>query len=58
MDQVRVERLFTVRREAMVQTMDCVDAEHGGAASLLRGIGLDQTRIDRLTNLLLSPTWP
>ena len=58
MDQVRVERLFTVRREAMVQTMDCVDAEHGGAVSLLRGIGLDQTRIDRLTTLLLSPTWP
>ncbi len=58
MDQVRVERLFTVRREAMVQTMDCVDSEHGGAVSLLRAIGLEDTRIDRLTTLLLSPTWP
>jgi protein-tyrosine phosphatase len=58
MDRVRVERLFTVRREAMVQTMDCVDSEHAGAVSLLRGIGLDHTRIDRLTTLLLSSTWP
>lgn len=58
MDQVRVERLFTVRREAMVQTMECVDSEHGGPVSLLRAIGLDQPRIDRLTTLLLSPTWP
>ena len=58
MDQVRVERLFTVRREAMVQTLDCVDSEHGGAVSLLRAIGLEDTRIDRLTTLLLSPTWP
>jgi protein tyrosine/serine phosphatase len=58
MDHVRVERLFTVRREAMVQTMDCVDVEHGGAVSLMRAIGLDETRIDRLTTLLLSSTWP
>lgn len=58
MDPVRVERIFTVRREAMVQTMECVDAEHGGAVSLLRGIGLDGARVNRLTNLLLSPTWP
>jgi protein-tyrosine phosphatase len=58
MDEVRVERLFTVRREAMVQLMDCVDVEHGGAAALLREVGLDGARIDRLTNLLLSPTWP
>jgi hypothetical protein len=58
MDHVRVERLFTVRREAMEQTMDCVDAEHGGAVSLLRSVGLDDTRIERLTTLLLSPTWP
>ncbi|HVC41731.1 MAG TPA: tyrosine-protein phosphatase [Candidatus Saccharimonadales bacterium] len=58
MDAVRVERLFTVRREAMAQTMDCVDTEYGGVVSLLRGIGLDDARIARLTNLLLSPTWP
>jgi hypothetical protein len=42
----------------MVQTMHCVDSEHGGAASLLRGLGLDEARIERLTALLLSPTWP
>jgi protein-tyrosine phosphatase len=58
MDAVRVERLFTVRREAMVQTMECVDSEHGGPAALMRGIGLDDTRIERLTNLLLAPAWP
>jgi protein tyrosine/serine phosphatase len=58
MDHVRVERLFTVRREAMVQTMDCVDSEHGGAVALMRAIGLDHARIDRLTTLLLSSTWP
>lgn len=58
MDAVRVERLFTVRREAMVQTMECVDSEHGGPAALMRSIGLDDTRIVRLTNLLLAPAWP
>ena len=58
MDHVRAERLFTVRREAMVQTMRCVDSEHRGAASLLRGLGLGDARIARLTALLLSPTWP
>jgi protein-tyrosine phosphatase len=58
MDPVRVERLFTVPREAMVQTMECVDAEHGGPAALLRSIGVDGSRIERLTNLLLSPVWP
>jgi protein-tyrosine phosphatase len=58
MDAERVERLFTVRREAMAETMDCVDAEHGGAARLLRSIGVDGSCVERLTNLLLSPTWP
>jgi protein-tyrosine phosphatase len=58
MDAVRVERLFTVLREAMVETMECVDAEHGGAACLLRSIGVDGSRVERLTNLLLSPIWP
>jgi protein-tyrosine phosphatase len=58
MDEVRVERLFTVSRAAMVQTMECVDAEHGGAALLLRSIGVDGARVERLTNLLLSPIWP
>ena len=58
MDRVRVERLFTVRREAMLKTMECVDTEHGGVVSLLRGLGLDDVRVDRLKGLLLSPTWP
>ena len=58
MDAVRVERLFTVRREAMVETMECVDAEHGGAARLLRSIGVDGSRVERLRSLLLSSTWP
>jgi hypothetical protein len=38
--------------------MECVDSEHGGAVSLLRAIGLDHTRIERLTGLLLNPVWP
>jgi protein-tyrosine phosphatase len=58
MDHVRVERLFTVRREAMVQTMECVDSEHGGAVTLLRDLGLGDARIRRLSHLLLSPVWP
>jgi protein-tyrosine phosphatase len=58
MDPVRVERLFSVRREEMVRTMECVDAEHGGVASLLRSIGVGGARVARLTNLLLSPIWP
>jgi protein tyrosine phosphatase (PTP) superfamily phosphohydrolase (DUF442 family) len=58
MDKVRVERIFTVRREAMVETMQCVDTEHGGIVSLLHGLGLDDARIERLRGLLLSPTWP
>lgn len=58
MDDVRVERLFTVRREAMVQTMQYVEDEHDGAAALMRNIGLDDSRIDRLATLMLSPTWP
>lgn len=58
MDPVRVERLFTVRRDMMVKTMECIDAEHGGVEPLLRSIGVDAVRIQRLTNLLLSPTWP
>jgi hypothetical protein len=55
MDEVRVERLFTVRREAMVETMECVDAEHGGVTSLLRRIGIDAPRVTRLRDLLLRP---
>jgi hypothetical protein len=55
---VRAERIFTVRREAMVHTMDCVDSEHGGAVSLLRAAGLDDARVERLSSLLLSSVWP
>ena len=58
MDPVRVERLFTVPRDAMVETMECIDLEHGGVASLLRDLGLDDARIERLRNLLLSRNWP
>jgi hypothetical protein len=32
--------------------------EHGGAASLMRSIGLAPQQIQRLTNLLLTPVWP
>jgi protein-tyrosine phosphatase len=58
MDPVRVERLFTVPREAMLHTMECIDTEHGGVASLLRSIGLDASSIDRLKTLLLRDIWP
>lgn len=58
MDKVRAERLFTVRREAMEETLHCVDEALGGVATFLRGVGLDDERIQRLTGLLLNPTWP
>jgi protein-tyrosine phosphatase len=58
MDEVRAERLFTVRHEAMVEFVACVDTEHGGANALMRELGLDESRIERLTNLLLTPNWP
>jgi Tyrosine phosphatase family len=58
MDEVRVERLFTVHREAMVETLVCIDAEHGGVAQLLSRIGVDDQRIERLNRLLLAPDWP
>jgi protein-tyrosine phosphatase len=58
MNEAVVERLFTVRREAMVLTMQCVDSEHGGATSLMRSLGLSAGQIERLTALMLSPVWP
>jgi hypothetical protein len=58
MDGVRAERLFTVHREAMVETLACIDTEDGGVAPLLKRIGLDDARIDRLSRLMLAPVWP
>jgi protein tyrosine/serine phosphatase len=58
MDEVRAARLFTVHREAMVETLAYIDAEDGGIAPLLRRIGLDDSRIDRLARLMLSEYWP
>jgi protein-tyrosine phosphatase len=58
MNEVVAERLFTVRHDAMMQFVECVDTEHDGATSLMRELGLDQSRIERLTTLLLTPTWP
>ena len=55
MDAVRAERLFTVRREAMVETVERIEAEHGGAAKYLAGLGVDEARIDRLRRLLVAP---
>jgi protein-tyrosine phosphatase len=58
MDAVRAERLFTVRREAMVETIERVEADHGGAAKYLAGLGIDAQRIDLLRRLLVAPEWP
>lgn len=58
MDAVRAERLFTVRREAMVETVERIDSQHRGAERYLAGLGLDSDRIDRLRRLLVSPEWP
>jgi protein-tyrosine phosphatase len=58
MDEVRAERLFTVRREAMVETVERIDSDHGGAAKYLASIGIDEQRIDRLRRLLVAPEWP
>jgi protein-tyrosine phosphatase len=58
MDELLAERLFTVRREAMVETVERIESEHNGAAELLRGLGLEEQRIERLGRLLVSPDWP
>jgi protein-tyrosine phosphatase len=58
MDDVRAERMFTVRREAMVETVECIDDELGGPSALLHAIGLDEPSIDRLARLMTSPAWP
>ncbi len=58
MDAVRAERLFTVRREAMVETVERIDSDHGGAAQYLAGLGVDEERIGRLRQLLVAPEWP
>lgn len=58
MDEVRAERLFTVRREAMVETCERLDTEHGGAAELLRRLRMSEERIERLRRLLVAPHWP
>ena len=58
MDAVRAERLFTVRREAMVATVERIESDHGGTAEYLAGIGLDGARIERLRRLLVAPEWP
>lgn len=58
MDVVRAERLFTVRREAMVETVERIESDHGGAARYLAGLGLDEQRIDRLRRLMVAPEWP
>ncbi len=58
MSEVLAERLFTVRREAMVETVERIEVEHGGVAQLLRSIGLDASQIERLGSLLVAPDWP
>ena len=58
MDEVHAERLFTVRREAMVETLEAVEREHGDVTTLLREIGLEEDSIDRLRALLTAPGWP
>lgn len=58
MDAVRAERLFTVPREAMVETVERIGSVHGGAAQYLAGLGLGEERIDRLRRLMVAPEWP
>lgn len=58
MDEVRVQRLFTVHRGEMVRTLADIDGGSGGVAALLRRIGLDPQRINRLARLMLAPQWP
>lgn len=58
MDAVRAERLFTVRREAMVETVERIQSEHGGAGRYLAAIGVEPDRIERLQRLLVAPEWP
>lgn len=58
MDPVRAKRLFTVHRDAMVQTIERIDTEHGGTAAYVRSLGVDDARVDRLRALLVAEEWP
>jgi protein-tyrosine phosphatase len=58
MDEVRAERLFTVRREAMVGTVANLEAQHGSATRFVESVGITGERLRRLTSLLIAPTWP
>ena len=58
MDEVRAERLFTVRREAMEETLAGVDEEFGSVDAFLRRAGLSEARIERLAGLMLADSWP
>ena len=58
MDEQVAERLFTVRRDAMVRTLDMLANELGGAETFLRDAGLDGEHIERLRGLMVAPIWP
>lgn len=47
-----VDRLVTVTRESMIDTLEHLDREHGGAARFARSVGLDQSAVRRLRDLL------
>lgn len=58
MDAIRAERLFTVRRDAMVATVEALEAEHGGARRFVESLDLGRERVERLTTLLTAEVWP
>ena len=55
MDEVRAERLFTVRREAMVETVERIASDHGGAASYLASTRHRRATAHRRLRRLLVP---
>ena len=47
-----------MRREAMVETVERITTDHGGADVYLEGLGVEPARIERLRRLLVAPGWP
>jgi len=53
-----VERVLQARRETILEVLSRLQTEHGEAVTILRMLGLDDERIERLSALLVADAWP
>ncbi len=53
-----VEIVLSARRETILEVLSRLDAEYGDAVAILRMLGLDEARIERLSSLLVADVWP